>query len=201
MKNQNEFPEDLQECIKFHGHICPGMIYGYKVAKEAIRLFKTDRSIDEEIVAICENDSCAIDAIQVMLGTTAGKGNLIINNYGKNAYIVYSRKNKISYRFSRKKDYSFTGKDKMEFEELEKKFSSDTATESERKRQKYLKTIDLLEQPFSNIFETSKADVPEPSFAPLAQSVACESCCEMTMETKLIERNGKKYCIPCNDKL
>ncbi len=104
MKKQYEFPEDLKECIKFHGHICPGMIYGYKVAKEAIKILKIERSIDEEIVAVCENDSCAIDAIQIMLGTTAGKGNLIINNYGKNAYIVYSREKKLSYRFSRKKD-------------------------------------------------------------------------------------------------
>lgn len=41
------------------------------------------RDIDEEMVAIVENDSCAVDAIQVLTGCTLGKGNLIFRDYGK----------------------------------------------------------------------------------------------------------------------
>jgi len=92
-------PSDLKRCVLFHGHLCPGLVYGYRVAKEAVKILRIGRSEDEEIVAICENDSCAVDAIQVLLGATAGKGNLLIKNYGKNAYIIFSRTKKRAYRF------------------------------------------------------------------------------------------------------
>ena len=32
-----ELPEDLKKCVAFHGHLCPGLVYGYLVAKEAIK--------------------------------------------------------------------------------------------------------------------------------------------------------------------
>jgi hypothetical protein len=76
------------------------------VAKEAMRLMNIGRSIDEEAVAVCENDSCAVDALQVLLGVTAGKGNLIIQNYGKNAYTVLNRSKRQAYRFSHKTHYN-----------------------------------------------------------------------------------------------
>ena len=28
-----ELPEDLKKCVDFHGHLCPGLVYGYLVAK------------------------------------------------------------------------------------------------------------------------------------------------------------------------
>ncbi|MBW2557162.1 MAG: formylmethanofuran dehydrogenase subunit E family protein, partial [Deltaproteobacteria bacterium] len=71
-------PEDLKKCIEFHGHLCPGLVYGYLVAKEAMSLLKLKRSKDEEVVAISENDSCAVDALQILLGASTGKGNLIL---------------------------------------------------------------------------------------------------------------------------
>jgi len=82
LKKKQHLLDDLKKCVEFHGHICPGLIYGYRVAKEAIQLMHIGRSVDEEVVAVCENDSCAVDALQVMLGTLAGKGNLLIKNYG-----------------------------------------------------------------------------------------------------------------------
>ena len=58
-------PDDLRRCIEFHGHLCPGLVYGYLVAKEAVRLLAVGRSEDEEAVAFPENDSYAVDALQV----------------------------------------------------------------------------------------------------------------------------------------
>ena len=96
--SKRKMPDDLKSCVEFHGHICPGLIYGYQVAKEAMKLMNLTRAIDEEVVAICENDSCAVDALQVMLGTVAGKGNLIIKNFGKNAYTVLNRSKRQAYQ-------------------------------------------------------------------------------------------------------
>lgn len=198
-KTKAEIPYDLRQCISFHGHLCPGLVYGYLVAKESIRLLGLKRSMDEEIVAVCENDSCAIDALQVMLGTTAGKGNLIINDYGKNAYTIVNRTKKQAYRFSRKTTYVYAGKHKDEFEALEKAVSAGTANEQERLRQRLLKAIDLFSRPFDEVFSAKTSGVPVPPYASLAPSVSCAICGEMTMQTKMISgKDGKLLCIPCS---
>ena len=191
-------PEDLKKCIEFHGHLCPGLIYGYMVAKTAMDLLKLNRSRDEEVVAISENDSCAVDALQILLGTSIGKGNLILKDYGKNVYTILSRQNKKAYRFSRKKHYQYQGKPKDEFVQLDAAISSGTATEKDRRRHKTLKSDDLLKRPFDDIFSTENVDCIMPPYAPLARSEACATCGEMTMSTKMVEKeNGKYLCIPC----
>lgn len=194
--------DDLKRCVEFHGHICPGLIYGYRVAKEAMKLMNVKHSVDEEVVAICENDSCAVDALQVLLGTVVGKGNLIIKDFGKNAYTVLSRSQRKAYRFSRKTQYDYKGKDKREFERLDAAVAAGKASEDERKNLKRLKIDDLLARPFRGIFTTKKIHFEEPLYAPLAPSVACAVCGEMTMETKMVKlRGGQQVCIPCSEKI
>ena len=199
--SKQKIPDDLKSCVEFHGHICPGLIYGYLVAKEAMKLMNIGRSVDEEVVAICENDSCAVDALQVMLGTVAGKGNLLIKNFGKNAYTVLSRSKRQAYRFSRKTRYDYTGKDKSEFDRMEAAVAAGTASEDDRRNLKRLKVSDLLARPFEEIFTTTEVLFDEPIYAPLAPSEPCAICGEMTMATKMIKlKDGRQVCIPCSEK-
>ena len=194
-------PDDLKRCVEFHGHVCPGLIYGYRVANEAMKLMNLTRSVDEEVVAICENDSCAVDALQVMLGTVAGKGNLIIRNFGKNAYTVLNRSKRQAYRFSRKTRYDYTGKDKSEFERLETAVAARTGSEDDRRELKRLKVSDLLVRPFAEIFTITEVPFDEPLYAPLAPSEPCAICGEMTMAVKMIKlKDGRQVCIPCSEK-
>jgi formylmethanofuran dehydrogenase subunit E len=193
-----ELPEDLNRCIAFHGHLCPGLIYGYRVAKEAIERLGLDRSQDEEVVAISENDTCAVDALQVLLGTTAGKGNLIIKNYGKNAFTILNRSDKRAFRFSRKAHYRYEGENQDEFRRLEEAVAAKTATSEEQVHQKLLKSLDLISKPFAAVFSTTEVKFPEPPYAPLAPSEACARCGEMTMSTRMIEtESGRRLCVPC----
>ncbi|SCY60783.1 FmdE family protein [Desulfoluna spongiiphila] len=190
-------PDTLKPCIDFHGHLCPGLVYGYLVAVESLRLLGEDRSDDEELVAISENDACSVDALQVLLGTTAGKGNLTISNIGKNVYTVYSRQAAKGFRFSRRSTYAYTGDNPEVFLELEKKVSAGTATAAEKKQQKLMKTLDLLAKPVEEIFEITDAAIPEPAYAELAPSVACAVCGELTMQTKMIRQGSDLLCRPC----
>lgn len=199
MLNDSGLPNDLVECVTFHGHICPGLVYGYRVAKEAARLLDIKKSEDEEVVCICENDSCSVDAFQVLLSTTAGKGNLIINNYGKNVYQIFSRKNKRAFRFSRIFSYTYTGENQEEFQQLEAAIQNKTATPEEMKRQKFLKAGDLAYKPFDDIFEAKEIAFNPPPYASLAPSVACDNCGELTMKTKMITGgSGTLLCTPCS---
>ena len=79
-----------EDVVDFHGHSCPGLALGYRVSQRALRELK-GRSEDEEIVAVVENNSCAVDAVQVMTGCTFGKGNLIFRDYGKQVYTFIRR--------------------------------------------------------------------------------------------------------------
>jgi len=91
--------------VQFHGHECNGLRWGYKVATFALEKLKIDKSSDEELVAIVENDSCAVDGIQVVTGCTFGKGNLIFRDYGKHAYTFFSRKTGEGIRITRRKEF------------------------------------------------------------------------------------------------
>lgn len=198
---KQSIPADLKKCVAFHGHLCPGLVYGYRVAKEALRLLDLTRAGDEEIVAVSENDSCAVDGLQVLLGTTAGKGNLIIRDYGKNAYTIYSRSKHKAYRFARKEKYEFQGEAKGEFDRLDAACSAGEASEAQQRRLKFLKTMDLLARAFDDVFDTHEAPYEEPDYAMLARSEPCALCGEMTMATKMQStEEGKRICIPCAKK-
>jgi len=197
-KRKRNIPADLKKCVAFHGHLCPGLIYGYRVAKEAIRLLGLTRADDEEVVAISENDSCAVDGLQVLLGTTVGKGNLIIRDYGKNAYTIYSRSRRTAYRFARKERYEFQGEAKAEFNRIDAAYSAGEASEAEQRRFKLLKTMDLLGRTFNEVFDTHEVPYEEPEYAMLARSEPCALCGVMTMETKMqTKADGNLICIPC----
>src|SRR5512147_320750 len=92
--------DDLRDAIQFHGHLCPGLALGYRVAKAALRELGADRPQDEELVAVVENDSCAADAIQFITGCTFGKGNLIFRDYGKHVYTIFNRRSGRGVRIS-----------------------------------------------------------------------------------------------------
>ena len=88
-----------EDCAQFHGHKCPGLAIGYRAAVLAMeKLGLSEGSQDEELVCISENDACGVDAIQVITGCTAGKGNLIFHMTGKEAYSFYCRKSGKSIR-------------------------------------------------------------------------------------------------------
>ncbi|VEN75424.1 conserved hypothetical protein [Candidatus Desulfarcum epimagneticum] len=193
-----DLPPDLLSCVEFHGHLCPGLIYGYRVAKEARKLLGAARSHDEEIVAEPENASCAVDALQIILGTTPGKGNLIIKDHGKNAYTIFSRPAGKGFRFSRKTGYVYEGERPDEFRTLEKATREKTAGEKELRRQKELKARDLALKPFDHIFSTREVDFSPPPHAELAPSKACARCGEMTMESRMTREEGRgMVCAPC----
>lgn len=201
IKDKLKIPEDLERCVAFHGHICPGLIYGYRVAKQSMKLMSLPRAMDEEIVAVCENDSCAVDAFQVLLGTTAGKGNLIIRDFGKNAYTILSRSGRKAFRFARKDRYIYRGEDRDAFDRLEAGVAAGTASSADHRKLKLLKAKDLLLRPFEEIFTATEVPFYEPCYAPLAPSEPCAICGDMTMATKMVlSAGGRPACMPCSQK-
>ena len=170
---------DYQEIVKFHGHECPGLAMGYRMAKAAMEELNSLRSEDEEIVAIVENDACGVDAVQCVTGCTFGKGNLIFKDYGKPVYTLYSRSQGQGVRVL------FRGQKAM------KEMGGD--------RSEIVKYI--LNAPESDILSLKHVTIEEPSPARIQKSLICEVCGEPVMKTRVREVNGQLVCIPCSEKL
>ncbi|HET6365310.1 MAG: FmdE family protein [Nitrospirota bacterium] len=187
---------DLRETIQFHGHLCPGLALGYRVARAALRELKADRPRDEELVAIVENDSCAADAIQFITGATFGKGNLIFRDYGKHVYTFFNRRTNHGVRIS--EDYRGFDIDSR-FPELKKR--QEAGEDVSREMQAYMmeKASAILTADEKEIMTISPVTAPPPHEARIRGSVRCAICGEKLMESRGRVKNGKIVCIPCSE--
>jgi formylmethanofuran dehydrogenase subunit E len=163
------------DIIKFHGHDCPGLAIGYRMASAGLKALEPKRSEDEEIVSIVENDACGVDALQCMTGCTFGKGNLIFHDYGKHVYTIYSRSLREGVRIV---------------------FHFDAVPDRIREDRKVF-TEWILSAPQDRIISVTPAFVSDPEPAKIRDSVLCTTCGESVMETRTRKSDGKTVCIPC----
>ena len=82
------------DLVSFHGHNCPGLASGYRMTKAAMNFLFSSPATDKKLVAIVEDISCSVDALQYLSGCTFGKRNLIFKDYGKQVYPLYDRDTK-----------------------------------------------------------------------------------------------------------
>ena len=160
-----------QDCVAFHGHECGGLTIGYKASLYAIELLKLEFSADEQVVCISENDACGVDAIQVMLGCSLGKGNLLFHMRGKSAYSFYNRKTGASVRLVLK-----PGPVGMTREES---FA-------------YMQAQDP-----KDLFEVKPTTIALPEQARLFTSYVCDCCGETTGANWIRLAGDKKLCLDC----
>src|SRR5659263_107475 len=99
-----QLPDDLRRAVAFHGHLCPGLLIGWRAAVAAAAALEVTGSPDEELILIAENDSCSVDAFQALLSTTFGKGNLIFRDFGKQVFTLGDRRSDRSVRVALRSD-------------------------------------------------------------------------------------------------
>lgn len=196
----NNYIKDFSEVTDFHGHVCPGSALGYKTAQMGLNTLSSTRSEDEEIVTIVENDSCAVDAIQVLTGCTFGKGNLIFNDYGKQVYTFLNRSSGEGVRISLKDSFEMDKID-PQLSILRKKVSSEKASTAEKEllNEKVQSVANkILEMDENEIFKAEKINMALPPKASLFKSITCQKCGELVSEHRIKEIEGIKVCIPCS---
>ena len=194
MENQND---DLKAAIQFHGHLCPGLALGYRVAKAALRELSAQRPKDEELVAIVENDSCAADAVQFISGCTFGKGNFFFRDYGKHVYTFYYRMTGKGVRIS--EDYRGFENDPR-FSKLKRRQEAGEDVSVERKAYLIAKATAILRADEAEIMAITPLMSPPPEEAKIRGSARCALCGEKFMESRGRVKNGKIVCIPCFEK-
>lgn len=160
-----------EKCVAFHGHECGGLTIGYKAALYAIELLELNFSEDEQVVCISENDACGVDAIQVILGCSVGKGNLLFHMRGKQAFSFYNRRTGRSVRL--------VLRDKPEGMTRAESFA-------------YFQSLEP-----NQMFDVKDATLALPERAKIFDSYRCECCGETTGANWIRLAGGKKLCLDC----
>lgn len=167
--NKNKLWEKV---VEFHGHECGGLAIGFKAALYAIELLDLKFSEDEQVVCISENDACGVDAIQVILGCSVGKGNLLFHMTGKQAFSFYNRSDEKSVRLI-----------------LKKRPENMTREESLA----YYKSLEPQE-----MFDVMATRIDLPEQARFFDSYSCDSCGETTGSNWIRLQGDQKLCLDCN---
>jgi formylmethanofuran dehydrogenase subunit E len=177
MPPNREIP--FAEVAAFHGHVCPGLAIGFRMARSGLRRLADARAADEELVAVVENDACGVDAVQYLTGCTFGKGNLVFRDFGKQVYTFFHRPSGRAVRVAAargegmKAPRALAGQDREQWLEW------------------------LLAAPEEEVVAAEEVSMPAPAPARIHRSATCAFCGEKVMETRARIREGQPACIPC----
>ena len=160
-----------EKAVDFHGHECPGLAIGVRASQVATELLGLQFSEDEEVVCVTENDACGLDGVQVLMGCSFGKGNLLYHGTGKQAFSFFERKSGKEIRLVLKQ---FTGE------------------MSRTERMNY-----ILDASVDDVFTIGKPRHALPEKARLFKTVQCQLCGEGAPEHKMRLQDGKTVCLDC----
>jgi len=190
----------IAETIAFHGHSCPGLAIGIRVADYVKQEF--GEVAPHHLLCVTETDMCGVDAIQFLTGCTFGKGNLIHRDYGKAAFSFYNLAAKRAIRLVLRPDAR--GGTNPQLAELMAKSKNGELTEKEKERLAELRDglqERLMTLPLQEMFSVNSVDFKPPRGARILQSLTCETCGEQTMESRTRRFAGQTLCIPCYEQV
>lgn len=189
----------FSEVAKFHGHTCPGLTLGYRAAEAGIKELSAGRDVDEELVAIVENDACGVDAVQVVTGCTLGKGNLIFQDNGKQVYTFINRETGDAVRVSLKASFNIDEKDPALAKLRPKVFSGKATKKEADELHQRMENVSkaMMAAPLETMFDVRHVKAKIPEKARIFKSVKCSKCGEMVAESRARVQGGDFVCIPC----
>lgn len=201
IKNREMTPL-LLETGKLHGHFCPGSALGvaatvYGLHGLADKLGTSVASLQssggmEELLAIIEINSCFADGVQFVSGCTLGNNGLIYRDLGKTA-VSFCTRSGIGIRVAVKSSYSDVIENTdSQFYPLFKKcvvdHSRDPELLREFKQSARRVSFKLVETDPKNLFNLIETELSLPDYAPIRETLVCESCREPVMGGKLSEK-------------
>jgi formylmethanofuran dehydrogenase subunit E len=188
--------ELLLRAGELHGHFCPGLAMGVMAAAHAVRQMSWRSDGMEHVVAIVETNNCFADGVQYVTGCTLGNNALVFRDLGKTAFTLADREGeaiRIAALPRKQRDDAFA---KL-FTKVVKNREGTGEDEARYRRMARERVFDLLQQDVEELFTVEQATIDIPSYAPIHDSVICESCHEPVMATRIIEKNNRCLCISC----
>ena len=185
---------------KFHGHKCPAMPLGLRAGAAAMNKLGVDRAKDGQILAFVDlgEDHCATcyaDGLQVIMGTTFGKGNIKKTQKGKWAVTLVDKATGKAVRVTPKAEAMLANKQTPFFKDFREKGIPASKVPLEVVDPLVTKVMGAPQETLLNISEVFHYDLHE---APHSfNSFVCEECGEMTVEGYGRIKDGKHVCIDC----
>jgi formylmethanofuran dehydrogenase subunit E len=191
----------LKRVVDFHGHICPELALGGKFCEFVQGLFNDGVLPTSGFSIISENATSALDAIQVMLGATVGNQRLMVMDFGKHTYTLFSRPESRGWRLKQK---PLCYGDEDIFSSLEQKISSNQALFEDAIHFQQLidarvrQILALLPEELFTIEEVDAGNRPPES---ASVYLTCGACGEQVLASRSIESRNMTLCMPCFQKM
>jgi len=194
---------DVDGARRFHGHSCPGLAMGIRVAEAALR-WAGAPAADEEVVCVAEADHCGVDGIQYLVGCTFGKGNLIHHDYGKSVFTFFRRSDgRGALRVAARPEF-WNRSDPQERAILDRQREGEAPSEADRAyldARRAARIAAIMEAPLEELFDLREIEAPAPDRARILGSVLCAECGEAVMASRVRYYRGVAHCIPCFEAL
>ncbi|MDI3527708.1 MAG: hypothetical protein PWR03_1891 [Tenuifilum sp.] len=197
-------PKDwLEFGQKFHGHKCPAMPMGLRVGAAAMNALGVERAKDGQLIALVDlgDDHCATcyaDGLQVILGTTFGKGNIKKTHKGKWAVTVIDKATGRAVRVTPKAEAMLANKQTSFFKDYREKGIPASKVPDEVVEPLVLNVMNAPDEKLINISEVFQYDLKELPHS--FNSFVCEECGEMTVMEYGRIKGDKKVCQDCASK-
>ncbi|WP_455552550.1 FmdE family protein [Desulfovibrio sp.] len=190
--------ELIDKVVAFHGHWCASVSSGIRVA---LWVRENMGSAEDGLLAISEGETCAVDAIQVLLGCTLGKGNLLCRDVGKTAFIFVRRSDGKKVRIVEKvRDDETTRRMAVIKKELTAQNLSEwirTKLEIEMVRLRRKEMDHILSAPFEDLFRMSEPEGELPQPVRRLPVLVCPACGEEVLMARAVDMDGRRLCADC----
>ncbi len=197
-------PKDwLEFGQKFHGHKCPAMPLGLRTGAAAMNKLGVQRSKDGQLVAVVDLGdnhcaTCFADGLQVIMGTTFGKGNIHKTHKGKWALTLIDKKRNKAVRVTPKAEVMLSNKQTDFFKKYREMGIPASQVPDDVVDPLVTKVMGMAEEQLLNISEVFDYDFHESSHS--FNSFVCEECGEMTVMEYGRVKGEHKVCIDCAGK-
>lgn len=187
-----------EKTLGFHGHVCPGLVIGFRAAEAGMRELGVEAPGSVDMVTIVENRACGVDAVQVVTGCTFGKGNLLFCDYGKQVFTFVRRDTGQAVRVACRMDAL---SNISEIEGLRIAWMDDPSPENKRALERKREEIadHLMEMPENELLDIRAVDIETPARPQIEPALQCSRCGEGAMESRTRLVAGQVVCLSCLD--
>jgi formylmethanofuran dehydrogenase subunit E len=183
----------VDRAVAYHGSLCPGLAVGIQAARLALR--EVGRASEENrVIAVAETDICAVDAIQALMGTTMGNRNLVIHDWGKNAFTFFRVSDGKAVRIAGRPSWA------TDYQALRARVQSGRAAPEEVARFRHANDTEverILAMAPEGLYEVQEVRAAPPATSKVDGWTTCAACGEVVMETRARARQGQTLCVPC----
>ncbi len=192
----------LLEAGQLHGHYCPGLALGVMAAQRAMAEIRSLSDGMEDLLAIVETNNCFADGVQFVTGCSFGNNALIFKDFGKMALTLTKRDGRGLRICTQNEALDRINARVPEFDPLFQKVVVEQNRDEGILRQfKEISThcsFETLKLPFDELFTIKHVKSSIPPYAPIMESLVCNTCGEAFMASKGASGTVVPICKSCS---